>query len=64
MTMSDLQQYPWNHNLIKNVEDIVVFLTGKVFISVSFFIASYMQEIRHLSKEPGNEIEQFKETKQ
>ena len=35
-----------NHNLIKNVEDIVVFLTGKVFITVRFSIASYKQELQ------------------
>ena len=32
MAMSDLQRYPWNINLIKNVEDTVVFLTGKVYL--------------------------------
>ena len=36
----DLQRYPWNLDLIKNVEDNVVFLTRKVFISVNFSIVS------------------------
>ena len=31
----------WNLILIKNVEDIVDFLTHKVFISVSFSIANF-----------------------
>ena len=44
MTMSDLQRYPGN--LVKNVEDIVVFLIQKVFMSVSFYIASLKQEMR------------------
>ena len=42
--MSDLQQYRWNLCLIKKVEDTVVFLTRKVILSVSFFIASYKQK--------------------
>ena len=46
MVMSDLQQYPWNINLVNNVADIVVFLTRIVFISVIFSIASYEQEMR------------------
>ena len=40
----DLLRYPWNLNLFKNMEDAVVFLTPKVF--VSFNIASYKQEMR------------------
>ena len=46
MAMPDLQLYHRNLNLIKNVEDTVVFLTRKVFISVSFAIALYKQEMR------------------
>ena len=42
--MPDLQRYPWNHNLIKNVEDNFVLLTQKMFISVNFSIVSYKQE--------------------
>ena len=36
---------PENLNLIKNVEDTVVFLTLNVFISASFSIASYKLEM-------------------
>ena len=45
MTMSDLQRFPGNLFLIKNVEETVVFLTRNVFISVSFSFsfASYKQ---------------------
>ena len=42
--MPDLQRYPCNYYLIKNVKDIVDFLTEKVFISVSFSIALYKEE--------------------
>ena len=48
MIMPDLQQYPGNLNLIKDVEDTVVFLTPKMFISVNFYIACYKQEMRKL----------------
>ena len=41
MAMPDLQRYP-----DKNVEDIVVFLSRKVFISASSSIASHKQEMR------------------
>ena len=41
----NLQRYPWNINLIKNVEDTVVFLTKKVLLCVSFSISSYKQEM-------------------
>ena len=40
MEIPDLQRYPWNLDLIKNVEDNVIFLTRKVFISVNFSIVS------------------------
>ena len=33
MTMPDSQRYPWNLYLIDNVEDIVVFLDLKCFVS-------------------------------
>ena len=46
MTMPDLQRYPCNPNLIKNVEDTVDFLTPQVFNSVNFSIESYEQERR------------------
>ena len=46
MAMRDLQRYPWNFILIKNVEDIVVFQTQEVFISLSFSITSYKQDMR------------------
>ena len=53
-----------NHNLIKNVEDTVFFLTGKVFISVSFSIASYKQEMRKsLLQRNRNDNKQFRETR-
>ena len=60
----ELQQYPWNLNLIKNVEDTIVFLTRKVFTSESFSIAFYKQEMRgHFRRETANENDDFKETK-
>ena len=46
MSMPDLQRFPWNLTQIKNVEDNVVFLTRKVFISSSFSDASYKQGMR------------------
>ena len=47
----------------KNVEDTIVFLTRKVFISVSFSIAFCMQEMRnHLRRETTNENEKNKKT--
>ena len=42
----------------------VVFLTGKVFISVSFSIASYKQEMRKsLLQRNRNDNKQFRETR-
>ena len=35
MAMPDLQRYPWNFNMIKNVEDIVVYDKGGFFLWVS-----------------------------
>ena len=46
MTMPDFQWYPWNLNLIKNLEDNIVFFTQKVFNSENFSISSYKQEMR------------------
>ena len=31
--MPDLERYPWNHSLIENIKDIVVFLALKLFTS-------------------------------
>ena len=47
MTMSVLQEYPWNLNLIENVKDTVVFLTRKLFffLRVSSLLRSYKQEM-------------------
>ena len=42
MAMPELQRFPWN---LKNVEDIVVFMTQKVFISVNFSIISNKQKM-------------------
>ena len=36
--MSDLQGYPWNRNLINNVEDSAICLALKVFNSGMFSI--------------------------
>ena len=38
----DLQRYSWNLDLIKHVEDTVVFLTRKVFNYHNFPVASYI----------------------
>ena len=43
--MPDLQWYPRNLNLIKNVEDNVVSAT-QVFISVNFSLVPFKQEMR------------------
>ena len=63
--MPDLQHYPWNLNLNKNVEDIVVFLTQQVFISISFFVASHKQEMRlsYFHRETANEKNSLKKQK-
>ena len=47
VAMPDLQRYPCHPNLVQNVEDIVVFLTRKVFISVNFSIDFSKQEMRY-----------------
>ena len=64
MTMTDLHEYAWKFNLIKNVEYIVVSLVfvWKVAISVSFFITSYLTR-RYFCIETANENIQLKETK-
>ena len=50
--------------LIFNLEEPVIFLTRKVFISVSFSIASYNKEFAsHFRSETVFENKQFKETK-
>ena len=54
MAMLDLQRYPWNLNLIKNVEDVFVFMTRKMFISVSFCIASDKKCASHFRRETTN----------
>ena len=43
MAMPDLQRYPRNLDLIKNVEDNIVFLT-QVFYSFNFLITTQKQE--------------------
>ena len=64
LTMPDSQRYPWNLNLIKNVEDTVFFRTQKVFIFVSFFIASFKKKCaRYFRRKTSKENKQFKETK-
>ena len=45
MAMPDSRRYFWDFDLIKNVEDTVIFLRQKVFMSESFYIASYKQEM-------------------
>ena len=54
IAMPDLQQYPRNLKLIKNVEDTVVVLALKVFHSVNFFLTRNAQgtanEIKQLKK--------------
>ena len=36
MTMSNLQRYPWNSNLMKNLEDTVVFWFENCFLKQEF----------------------------
>ena len=58
--MPDLQRFPWNFNLIKNLEAIVVYLTRKLFIiSVNFFIACLKTSNAQVTFTEN----QFKETK-
>ena len=61
--MPDLQRYPWILNLIKNVEDNVVFPTQSVPFC-EFSITSYNQEMsKQLLHRNQNENEQFNKTK-
>ena len=60
MAMPDSQRYSLNLNLTEDVEDNVVFLIQKVFISASFSIASYKQEMRK-SLSQRNKKKPFKE---
>ena len=60
--MSDLQRYTYKFNLIKEVEDNVVFLTRTVLISMNFSIVPYEQTC-HYCRETTNENKQFKKTK-
>ena len=46
MEIPNLQRYPWTLNLIKNVEDTVVFMAWKMCNSGNFSFASYEQEMR------------------
>ena len=57
--MPDLQWYPWNLNLIKNVEDTVVFLCLILIVSPLFLISKKWDFCR----ETVNENKQFKITK-
>ena len=52
--MPNLQQYPWNLNLIKNVEDNVVFLTRKLvffqIVSIHCFFWARIEMPKSLSQ--------------
>ena len=62
-TMTDLQLYPWNNDLIKNVGNTVVFLTRKVFILIiSPFLLVETKCASHFCRETENENEQFEGT--
>ena len=63
--MQDLQCYPWNFKLIKNVKDIVVFLTKKVLISVNLSFLSLISKkwASHFRREPAIKNKQFEGTK-
>ena len=59
MAMPDLQRYPLNLNLIKNVEETVIFLTRKMFVSVSFSLLLKNKECAsHFGRQPAIEKEQ------
>ena len=61
--MPNLQRYPWNLNLTKNLEDSVRFFCARnVFISASFSIGSCKQALRKLHSQ-RNENKQFKQKK-
>ena len=62
--MSNFQWYPLNLNLIKNIEDTVVFPTRNVFISASFSIASLTQEMQvTYAEKPQMKINSLKKQK-
>ena len=63
--MQDLQCYPLNFKLIKNVKDIVVFLTKKVLISVNLSFLSLISKkwSSHFRREPAMKNKQFDGTK-
>ena len=46
MELKNVQLYPWNLNLIENLEDEVVFLTINVFNSDIFFFVSFKHDLR------------------
>ena len=48
IAIPDLHWNPWILNPIKNVEDTIVFLTRKVFLSDNFAIASSKQKMPKL----------------
>ena len=57
MTMPNFYRNCWNLNLIKNVEETVVFLTWKVFISLRFSIASFNKKCAiYFAKKPQMKI--------
>ena len=60
MTTFDLQRYPWNLYLMKNVEDNVVFPTRKVFISVRLINKECTS---HICRETANDNIHFVEAK-
>ena len=66
MEIPHSERYPGNLNLIKNVEDIVVFLdSNSVSFLVSLTIASYKHKIRKplFAEKPQKKKKQLKETK-
>ena len=66
MTMPDLQLYPGNFNLIKNMEEIFVFLTQCLFLWVSLcsiVVLINKECASHFRREPTNEINSLKKQK-
>ena len=61
MTMSDLQKYPLNHNLIKNVEEIVIFFNPKsvYFCEVSPLLLINKKCANLFRRETVNKNKQF-----
>ena len=62
MAMPDLQRYPWNFNMIKNVEDIVVYDKGGFFLWVSPLLLINKKFASLFCRETASENKQFKET--